>query len=155
MPAGAPPKYKTAKQLQDAVDDYFKNGITKRKIIVGKGESAVEIEIPVPTITGLVLHLGFADRCSFYDLEKQEKFSYTIKRARTFIEKEYEEQLATKGNAGAIFALKNFGWKDQQQRELSGPGGRPIENKWTVEIVDEGSSAKNTTPQETKTNINH
>lgn len=138
MPGGRPPKYKTAKELQSAVDDYFDNGVAERVTIVGKGENATEVKIPVPTITGLVLHLGFADRASFYDLEKQEKFSHTIKRARTFIEKEYEEQLATKGNAGAIFALKNFGWKDTHGLEHSGPGGAPEQREYKITFVKPG-----------------
>lgn len=112
---GRPPTYETAEELQGAIDDYFANGVTERTIIVGPSTNRRTETIPVPTITGLVLHCGFESRQSFYDLEKQSKFSYTIKRARTFIEKEYEEQLNTGNVAGAIFALKNFGWTDKQE----------------------------------------
>jgi hypothetical protein len=115
MPAGRPPKYNSAEELQEAIDDYFNNGVMKRKVTVGRADNRQVIEIPVPTITGLVLHLGFESRQSFYDLEQQDKFSYTVKRARTFIEKEYEEQLQTTGSTGAIFALKNFGWIDKSE----------------------------------------
>lgn len=65
------------------------------------------------TITGLVLHCGFASRQSFYAYEKKPEFSYIIKRARTLIEKEYELCLRRGLGAGAIFALKNFGWTDR------------------------------------------
>jgi hypothetical protein len=112
---GRPPKYNTAKELQAAIEDYFANGVTERTIIVGPSINRRTETIPVPTITGLVLHCGFADRASFYDYEKKPKFTHTIKRARTFIEKEYEEQLNTGNVAGAIFALKNFGWTDKQE----------------------------------------
>ena len=115
MTAGRPPKYNSAEELQEAIDDYFNNGVMKRKVTVGRADNRQVIEIPVPTITGLVLHLGFESRQSFYDLEQQDKFSYTVKRARTFIEKEYEEQLQTTGSTGAIFALKNFGWIDKSE----------------------------------------
>lgn len=116
---GRPPKYETTEELQEAVDGYFNGGMKKRAVVVGKADDREVVYIPSPTITGLVLYLGFADRHSFYDLEKDEKFSHTIKRARTFIENEYEEILRLTGNAGAIFALKNFGWRDERQLALS------------------------------------
>jgi len=111
---GRPPCYETAEQLQLAIDDYFKNGVTRRKIIVGKKPNHELVEIDVPTITGLCFHLGFASRQSFYDYEEKSEFTYTIKRARLYIEKEYEEQLQIGNTTGAIFALKNFGWTDTQ-----------------------------------------
>jgi hypothetical protein len=112
---GRPRKYDKAKDLQKKIDEYFDTGVKKRLVEVGKGEAKKVIEIPVPTITGLVLHCGFADRQSFYAYEQKEEFSYTIKRARTLIEKEYEEQLSISGGSGPIFALKNFGWVDKQE----------------------------------------
>ena len=110
MAAGRPPKYKTAEELQAKIEEYFATGMKKRLVEVGKGENKTVIEVPVPTITGLVLFLGFCDRRSFYDLESSDGFSHTIKRARTMI-----EQLAIGGGAGPIFALKNFGWQDKQE----------------------------------------
>lgn len=108
---GAPPKYKTPAELQDKINDYFLHGVKQREVVTRDGVSS----IPVPTITGLVLHCGFCDRASFYDYEKKAKFSHTIKMARTFIENNYEELLQATGGSGAIFALKNFGWTDQQK----------------------------------------
>ena len=101
MPAGRPPKYESAEQLQVAIDEYFDSN-------------------PTLTITGLCLHLGFESRQSFYDLQKVDEFSYTIKKARMRIESAYEELLQTKAFAGAIFALKNFGWTDKQTIEHEG-----------------------------------
>ena len=66
------------------------------------------------TITGLALHLGFESRQSVYDYEKNGLFSYTIKKARLRVENFYEENLMGDHTAGAIFALKNFGWADNQ-----------------------------------------
>ncbi len=120
MVTGRPPKYKDAVELQAAIDDYFQNGVKKRTFVVGKGDKQERIEIEIPTITGLVLHLGYESRQSFYDLEKADKFSYTIKRARTFIENNYEELLQTGNVTGAIFALKNFGWVDSQSIQHDG-----------------------------------
>jgi hypothetical protein len=101
--------------LEKAIDDYFNNGVKKRLVEVGSAEKKTVIEIPIPTITGLCFFIGFASRQSFYDLEKKDGFAYTIKRARLFIEQEYEEQLHFGNVAGAIFALKNMGWKDKTE----------------------------------------
>lgn len=103
--------FKTNKELQDKIDDYFKNCPDTTVVTTKNSES---ITVPCYTITGLAYHLGFASRQSFYDYEKNEEHAYTIKRARLFIEKEYEKALRT-GNAGVIFALKNFGWVDKQE----------------------------------------
>lgn len=93
--------YETAEELQLQIDDYFANAKT-------------------PTISGLAYHLGFESRQSFYDYEEKELFSYTIKRARLRMEVKYEEGLHANSCTGAIFALKNFGWKDKSEVELSG-----------------------------------
>jgi len=107
MKTGRPPKYKTIKELQEKIDGYFE--------LIKNEEKAH------PTLTGLALHLGFESRQSMYDYEKNEMFSYTIKRARTFIENVYENHLLKPGCAtGAIFALKNFDWTDKQEFEHSG-----------------------------------
>ena len=57
-----------------------------------------------------------------YDYEEKSQFSYTIKRARTFIECEYEKMLHNGQCTGAIFALKNMGWKDKTEQEITGSG---------------------------------
>ena len=107
--------YNKPEDLQKKVDKYFED-LPYKKVKQGKDV----IEIPVPTITGLALFLGFESRQSFYDYEKDERFSYIIKRARSFIERGYEEALHTGGGAGAIFALKNMGWTDRQNIEHEG-----------------------------------
>ncbi|NQV14689.1 hypothetical protein HQ531_04460 [bacterium] len=111
---GAPPKYKNAEELQQQITAYFDGGMRTRKVLVGRKPNQELIEMPIPTITGLVIFIGYESRQSFYDLEKREGFSYTVKKARTFIEREYEELLQL-GSTAAIFALKNFGWHDKQE----------------------------------------
>ncbi len=123
---GRPPIYETPEDLQQAIQTYFDSGVTLRKVEVGKTGAKEIIEIPVPTISGLCYFLGFDSRQSFYDYEKRDGFSYTIKRARLFIEKEYEEQLQTGNTVGAIFALKNFGWIDAQTFEHNLKSGLKI-----------------------------
>jgi len=115
MEHGRPPKFETAEDLQKAIDTYFKEGVTVKTVVIGKEPNKQTIEVEVPTITGLCYFIGFESRQSFYDYEKREGFSYTIRRARLFIEKHYEEMLQTGNTVGAIFALKNFDWKDTKE----------------------------------------
>ena len=70
------------------------------------------------TVSGLAFYLGFESRQSMYDYEKNDIFSYVIKRLRLFVEHCYESQLYTFNATGAIFALKNMGWKDKTETEV-------------------------------------
>ena len=114
---GRPPKFKNALELQKKINAYFCDCPDKKKFITKIGEV---IEIPMPTICGLCYFLGFESRQSFYDYEENQEFSYTIKRARLFIEKEYEQLLHGPACTGAIFALKNMGWLDKTSQEITG-----------------------------------
>lgn len=91
---GATPLYKTTQEMGEKIDAYF-----------AENENY--------TITGLALYLGFCSRQSFYDYSKKTEFCYMLKRASLFIQNYYEEKLtcpSVKSVAGAIFALKQFGW---------------------------------------------
>lgn len=97
MKTGRPPKYETAEELQEKIEEYF-------------NEEGIKY-----TIAGLCLYLGFESRQSFYDLSKNDKFSYTIKRARLMLQDHYEGLLQGNNVTGAIFALKNLGYTDKQE----------------------------------------
>ena len=97
--AGQPAYYSTAEELQSAIDDYLESD---------------DCDF---TITGLALSLGFCSRQSFYDYEERPEYSYTIKKARLHIEHSYEKGLRSKDAGGAIFALKNMGWKDKTEHD--------------------------------------
>ncbi len=112
MPGGRPLKFKSVKALESHIDDYF--------------EKRYKDDVPV-TITGLALHLGFLNRQSLYDYKGRPEYSGTIKKAVAQVEECYEKRLQQGGQAaGPIFALKNMGWSDKQEHELSGPGGESI-----------------------------
>ena len=101
---GAPAKYRSVKELQTAIDSYF---------LIKAGSL---------TITGLALHLGFADRHSLYDYGKRGEFSHTIKAAVNRLI-EYVEEKLMKGEGygpGLIFWLKNHQWSDRVELEHSG-----------------------------------
>lgn len=114
MPTGSP-FFESPEELQDGIDSYF----TDQK-------EAKES----PTITGLCYHLGFESRQSFYDYELKEPFAYTIKRARLRIESRYEDRLFSNSNAGAIFALKNFGWTDRTEVDQKTEHSGSIDITW-------------------------
>ena len=99
---GRPRKFESNDELIECIEKYFD----------GKDDGMV-------TITGLAFALGFTDRRSFYDYEKNSEFSHTIKRARFAIACSYEESLREgKNTAGNIFGLKNIdGWADKQEIE--------------------------------------
>ncbi len=114
--SGRPALYKTVEELEAKIDEYFNDCPDKRTVYTKTGGA---VQIPCPTITGLALFLGFCNRSSMYDYENEHKeFSNTIKKARSKMEVIYE-QLLQDGNSGAIFALKNFGWKDKQEIDVN------------------------------------
>jgi len=107
---GRPPFFKTKEELQTAIDNYFESEANKRTIHLKDGSS---YDIPIYTICGLALHLGFSTRQSLLDYAEKIEFVDVIKNAKTRIEMTYEEGLHFGECAGKIFALKNMGWKDK------------------------------------------
>jgi hypothetical protein len=70
-----------------------------------------------PTWTGLALHLGFNSRQALnYYMDSKPEFLDSIKKGLSKIEEQYEGiAVYSRTPTGAIFALKNFGWKDKQE----------------------------------------
>ena len=115
MTIGRPPKYKTIKSLQKAIDAYFANPQT-----IEVETSAGVALMPNLSVTGLAYHLGFSSRSAMANYESKPEFMYPIKRAKLYIESQYEFRLQIGKNvAGAIFALKNFGWSDKAEVEVT------------------------------------
>jgi len=101
---GRPRLFNTEEEIFEKAKGYFQS------ISDSKGKVKV-------TISGLAYYLGFESRQSLYDYENDAEFSYIIKRLRLFVEHCYESQLYTFNATGAIFALKNMGWKDKVETE--------------------------------------
>lgn len=120
---GRPPKYSTPEQVLAKADEYFTWIKGEQETVAADGgELTVKWKRPPepPTITGLCLFLGFDSRQSFHDYVEKGEFSYALKRLRTMIECKYEQNLHGNNPTGSIFALKNMGWKDKQETELTG-----------------------------------
>jgi len=98
-PGGRPRIWDTPEELQKAVDSYFKYCDEEGKPY---------------TIAGLAVFLE-VDRQTIYNYEKKQQYFDTIKKARNKIYNFMEEWAITKGNAGTIFLMKNYGYTDRQE----------------------------------------
>jgi len=100
---GRPPKFESVEELEKAIDVYFSENVNY-------------------SISELAYELGFCSRQSLHDYEKRNsEFSYIIKRARLKVEIGYEKDLRDPDikPTGAIFALKNMGWSDKVEQEIT------------------------------------
>jgi len=105
MARGRPRKYKSAKEMQDRIDQYF---------------AECDEQGRPYTITGLALALGM-DRQRLLNYSADDEFYDTIKKAKVKCECYAEERLFQGGNvAGVIFNLKNnYGWRDKTEQEIN------------------------------------
>ena len=97
-------KFKSVKQLQDAIDAYFNECEEKGKPL---------------TVSGLAVALG-TNRQTLLNYEEKPAYIDTIKKAKAKIEAFNEELLYSKDvpTIGVIFNLKNnYNWKDKQEIE--------------------------------------
>ena len=74
------------------------------------------------TITALAIALN-TSRATLMNLEARPEFFDAVKSAKDKIEMAYELDLRQKGNAGSIFGLKNFGWKDERSIDQTSSDG--------------------------------
>lgn len=85
-------------------------------------------------LLGMCLHLGLYGKEALAEYATYDGFSLPVKRARSIIEHEYEKRLNTNNAAaGPIFALKNFGWRDQQHIESI--NDTKVEMSGSMEII--------------------
>lgn len=113
-PVGRPRIITTPEEFDERVDAYI--------------AECKEKEEPV-LLTGMILALGLNSKNTFYEYENYPEFSDSVKKARLLVEMEYEKRLCTSPSAtGSIFALKNFGWRDKVEADISNSDGslKPI-----------------------------
>jgi hypothetical protein len=95
---GRPPIHNDPKVVEALVDSFIKSGDG--------------------TLTGLAIHLGFCEKGQLYDYAAKPEFRHSIKRGLMWVEHGYEMETKSNGRAGSIFALKNFGWKDENYQNV-------------------------------------
>ena len=93
--------FPTPEDLQRAVDGYFE-----------------ETPRDEYTVTGLALALG-TNRVTLCSYGERDDYKHIIERAKARVENSYELSLRKRGNAGDIFALKNFGWRDERSQNVT------------------------------------
>lgn len=146
MSVGRPLQYKNKEEMQRLIDLYFLACKVHRepdKYMVLLDDLSDEdllvindIDDVHPTVTGLGLVLDLS-RQGLINYEVRDEFVDTIKRAKNKIEAYLEQSLHGTTVTGVIFNLKNnYKWQDKHETELSGPDGKPIDTKWTFEVVD-------------------
>jgi hypothetical protein len=99
---GRPLKFESPEQLLEKAEEWF--GMTP---------------INQQTITGLAVYLD-TSRETLMNYEKRDDLFDAVKKVKDRIEYSYELTLRTRGSAGDIFGLKNFGWQDRSEVENSG-----------------------------------
>lgn len=110
---GRPKKYSDVELFNMKIDEYFKK---------------CDEEHRPYTMSGLALHLD-TNRQSLLNYSKDEKFFYSIKKAKSRVEQYVEERLFYPNATGVIFNLKNnFDWVDKQELAHSGEINNPYAN---------------------------
>lgn len=121
---GRPPKYKSKKKMQEAIDQYFENcegtmlRDDKGKPVLSKFGEPVYVGCRPPTVTGLALALGFSGRQALLNYQAKEEFVDTVTRAKARVEQYAEERLFDRdGSQGAQFSLRNNfkGWRESEE----------------------------------------
>ena len=87
------------------------------------------------TITGLAIATHVTDRMGLREYEARLGFSSVVKAAREAVTHAYELRLREDRPTGAIFALKNMGWSDRFDVQLSGTIGRLDLNRLSDEQI--------------------
>lgn len=114
-----PPIFTTPEEFTEAAEAYF------------DGRDALEKPY---TVNGLALALGMT-RETLLRYGEKDGFSDAVKAVRARLEDHWESRLAGPNAAGTIFWLKNQGWSDKSQQEISGPDGGSIPTALTVSFV--------------------
>lgn len=128
MPAGRPLKYKTVKEIQDAIDEYFDTCDNRVKEVHLKEGGTIGVSNPEPyTMAGLAYALGLS-RQALMEYSHKDEFGDAIKNARNRIEMDVERRMNDKETftPGIIFNAKNnFGWRDKTEVDHTS-GGAPM-----------------------------
>ena len=133
--------FTTAKQLNNRIDHYFNlSGEPPKSEKKSKSSTETaeltETSFSEPaTISGLALYLGFNSMAHFEEYEQNGNFAATLQRARLRIQAMYERRLMQQSPAGAMYALKSFGWDERNENKN---GGSNELKTLTIQIMETG-----------------
>jgi len=134
-----PLKFKTPKELKDAIEEYF--DYCDNRLVQGydnKTNEQFAYISPEPyTMSGLAYSIGLS-RQGVLEYKRKDGFSDTIKRARERVEADVERRMNDKRTftAGLIFnAINNFGWKQKSETDITS-GGEKLDS---LVVIKDGS----------------
>lgn len=127
-PVGRPRKFKSADDMQVAIDAYFAACDARTRDFVTKEGGVVKISDPEPyTVCGLAIALDLCrDELLEYQKHYGPEFSDTIKKAKMKVQNYAEKHLFEgKNPSGAMFNLKcNYGYRDTQHIDHTSGGDK-------------------------------
>jgi hypothetical protein len=137
--------FNTPAQLKKLIDDYFdyikgdchetekpgKEGKTQSFTV----EKVWNREPEPPTLSGLMLFLGFNTRQLFDTYCSEGEFADILNRGRLNIEACYEKKLHSPSATGAMFALKSMGWNEKPDTPAK---ETEVLKVLTIELVETG-----------------
>lgn len=109
-------RYKTPEEFWSACERYFEMCDAAVDKKTGKPEPEQY------TMTGLALALGFSSLQELYNYSEYDETAEVAERARLKVINAYEKRLQKAQCVGSIFALKNFGWRDERHIEQNVKG---------------------------------
>lgn len=137
---GRKPMFATPEDLWEACTEYFEwivdNPLKKCEAFAYQG--VVELkDIPLMramTIGGLCIFLDIA-RTTWDDYRARKDY-YSVVNAIEEIIRDQKFSGAAAGLLNANIIARDLGLKDSTASEVSGPNGGPIDNKWTIEVLE-------------------
>jgi len=143
---GRPPKYKTVKELQQKIDEYFDYCDNKTKEVFSEKLGNMIMPDPEPyTMSGLAYALDLS-RQGLVEYREKDQFSDAIKKARDRVEKDVDRRLNDKAlfTPGLIFNLKNnFNWREKTETDVTSGGDKVV--SFTYIAPDGSKSDDNST----------
>jgi hypothetical protein len=115
--------FNTAAELKKLIDDYFdyiEGDYYEAEKPAKDGKPTAVEKVwdrgpEPPTMTGLMLFLGFNSRVLFEGYCTEGEFADVLNQGRLRIEACYEKKLHSQSATGAIFALKSMGWNEKPE----------------------------------------
>lgn len=126
-PGGRPLKIPTPEEFTALADAFFAECDEKKRPY---------------TITGLALACGFSSRRDLINYAQRPEFLHAVNSAKARVEAFAESRLYEGPATGPIFALKNFGWSDTQDINLSGHVTNDVRSLGVVVVSDPAQLSK-------------